>query len=159
MYFWIFRNFNKAFLFQDLQPLTLSTSTAPVTISAHQSDLACMSMNVQGTLLATASVKVIFLPVILRNQLRSFCFFRARWSGSSIRKSERCWQSSEEDPIRRTCTGKSKSFYLFYCSTIRALFLASNSVPIQPSYAPLATKAPFTYSRSKIKIWTGDQRK
>lgn len=34
-----------------------NTSTSPVTINAHQNDLACIAMNQQGTMIATASVK------------------------------------------------------------------------------------------------------
>lgn len=33
-------------------------STAPVTITAHQNDIAALAVNHQGTLVATASVKV-----------------------------------------------------------------------------------------------------
>lgn len=36
----------------------LSQSTAPVTLTAHQNDIAALAINQQGTLVATASVKV-----------------------------------------------------------------------------------------------------
>jgi hypothetical protein len=37
-----------------------SQSTAPVTIAAHQNDLAAVAINQQGTMVATASNKVQF---------------------------------------------------------------------------------------------------
>ena len=33
-------------------------SSSPVTISAHQGEIACLAMNQQGTMVATASDKV-----------------------------------------------------------------------------------------------------
>lgn len=41
----------------DLKLLNQSSSVSPVTISAHQNELACIAMNDQGSLLATASTK------------------------------------------------------------------------------------------------------
>ena len=44
---------------QDLSLTESCQSTAPVTISAHQNDIAALAVNQQGSLVATASVKVL----------------------------------------------------------------------------------------------------
>ena len=56
---------------QDLGLSEPSQSTSPVTINAHQSDLACLALNQDGTLLATASKQVYetsWVYIILANQ-------------------------------------------------------------------------------------------
>ena len=45
-------------MFQDLATAEPDKSTSPVTINAHQSDLACIAINHDGTQVATASRKV-----------------------------------------------------------------------------------------------------
>ena len=45
-------------LFQDLSITDPDQSSAPVTINAHKGELACIAINQQGTLIATASQKV-----------------------------------------------------------------------------------------------------
>ncbi len=59
---WAFNVFTS----QDLEATEPGQSTAPVTINAHQSELACIALNQQGTLVATASRKVrkTFLIVV-----------------------------------------------------------------------------------------------
>ncbi|XP_072159036.1 WD repeat domain phosphoinositide-interacting protein 4 isoform X2 [Bemisia tabaci] len=47
----------------DLSNTVANASTAPVTINAHQGDLACMAINSQGTLVATASMKGTLIRV------------------------------------------------------------------------------------------------
>lgn len=44
--------------FQNLDNALPGQTSSPVTINAHKTELACMSVNQSGTLLATASVKV-----------------------------------------------------------------------------------------------------
>ncbi|CAJ0927784.1 unnamed protein product, partial [Ranitomeya imitator] len=43
--------------FQDLCNAKPSSSSAPFTINAHQSELGCLAVNQQGTLVASASLK------------------------------------------------------------------------------------------------------
>ena len=49
--------------FQDLLTTETTVSQAPFTIPAHQSELACLSINREGTLLATASLKGTLIRV------------------------------------------------------------------------------------------------
>ena len=43
----------------DLTNTEPATSSSPVTINAHQTDIACLAVNQEGTLVATASIKVL----------------------------------------------------------------------------------------------------
>ena len=45
-------------IFEDLLSTEPGQSTSPVTINAHQSELACITVNQDGSLAATASKKV-----------------------------------------------------------------------------------------------------
>ncbi|XP_044727357.1 WD repeat domain phosphoinositide-interacting protein 4-like [Chrysoperla carnea] len=47
----------------DLANTEAGTSSAPVTINAHQGELACIALNMQGTLVATASTKGTLIRV------------------------------------------------------------------------------------------------
>ncbi|KAF6201597.1 hypothetical protein GE061_003989 [Apolygus lucorum] len=47
----------------DLSNTETGISSAPVTINAHQNDLACLTINQQGTMIATASVKGTLIRV------------------------------------------------------------------------------------------------
>lgn len=42
-------------MIQDLCSTDVSSSSAPVTINAHRSDLICLAINQKGTMIATAS--------------------------------------------------------------------------------------------------------
>jgi len=48
---------------QDLSNTEVGTSSAPVTINAHQGELACLAVNQQGTMIATASSKGTLIRV------------------------------------------------------------------------------------------------
>ena len=50
-------------LLQDLSVTELGISSAPQTISAHQGEVACLALNSQGTLVATASDKGTLIRV------------------------------------------------------------------------------------------------
>jgi len=44
-------------IFQDLCNTDVGSSSAPVTINAHASELVCLAINQKGTMIATASIK------------------------------------------------------------------------------------------------------
>ncbi len=51
---------------QELSLLRDKSSMAPMTLNAHQSELACLALNNQGTLLATGSVLVMLQLISIR---------------------------------------------------------------------------------------------
>lgn len=53
----------KHYFLQDLSNSEMGISSAPVSINAHQGELACLALNQQGTLMATASNKGTLIRV------------------------------------------------------------------------------------------------
>lgn len=54
---------NTVYFTQDLAYTEAGMSSAPVTINAHQGELACLAVNQQGTMVATASSKGTLIRV------------------------------------------------------------------------------------------------
>lgn len=61
----------------DLSQLEPAASMSPVTIKAHQGELACLAINQQGTMVATASAKVGLLICSTMCSL-SYALYRVR---------------------------------------------------------------------------------
>ena len=57
---------------KDLSVTEARQSTAPVTIAAHQNELAAVALNQQGTMVATASNKVQVSCTVLLRMSQSF---------------------------------------------------------------------------------------
>jgi len=68
---------HECFCEQDLETTQPGQSYSPVTINAHQNDIACLTLNQSGTLIATASKKVksyLHVPLIqFHTVLAIFC--------------------------------------------------------------------------------------
>lgn len=63
IYYWIIIVIIVFWLFQDLCNTNTGSSSTPITINAHQSEITCLAINQRGTMVATVSIKGTLIRV------------------------------------------------------------------------------------------------
>lgn len=130
-------NINVTRLFQDLTITKPGTSSAPFTINAHQSEIACVALNQQGSVAASASRKGTLIRLFDTTTRDKLVELRRGTDPATL-----YWYSLSEG------YNAYDENYPASCSVF--ILSASTSAMTRPSCVPPVTKAPSTSLLLKI---------